>query len=363
MRIAFRTDAAPEMGNGHGFRCLTIADALAQRGIDAVFFARRLTKDVERRIHAHGHLLHWLPATVPDSPEPNTRLAHSSWLPVDAAEDGSDTARALALSGGADAIVVDHYALDHMWETELAATGVPVIVIDDLADRAHRCRVLIDTNFYADLERRYDGLVPPDTVLCLGPRFALLRPEFARLRHALPPPSPVEDRLFVSLGGADLDNVTGLVLVSLESVSVFDQIDVVIGSAHPAKHSLARRCARHGWRLHVDTIEFASLLARASLAVGAGGTTTWERMCLGVPTLALSLASNQTRMLADADTACLLHFHNMPVEPCELATAISTLRKDKARRMRYTRCGQALVDGRGRERIAETIITTAMETA
>ena len=80
--------------------------------------------------------------------------------------------------------MVDHYALDVRWESAMRTQARHIMVIDDIADRQHDCDVLLDQNFYENMQTRYTGKVPPYCRLLLGPRYALLRDEFRELHES-----------------------------------------------------------------------------------------------------------------------------------------------------------------------------------
>jgi UDP-2,4-diacetamido-2,4,6-trideoxy-beta-L-altropyranose hydrolase len=85
--------------------------------------------------------------------------------------------------GTVDLLVVDHYALDAVWERVLRPAVHRILVIDDLADRPHDADFLLDQNYYRPLEGRYQGLLPSHCQCLLGPSYALLRPDFAQARR------------------------------------------------------------------------------------------------------------------------------------------------------------------------------------
>ena len=286
-------------------RCLTLASALKCSGSHVRFVSRNLPE------HLRSMLVEKDVEFVPlggDIALPLDRdLAHSNWLGASQTQDAEATIKALS-DHLWDWLVVDHYALDARWESYLRGTAKQIMVIDDIADRQHDCDVLLDQNFYADMQTRYINKVPVHCQLLLGPRYALLREEFRVMRAQIMPRSGVVKNILVFFGGVDAGNYTGLALQALVGINHEElHVDVVIGAQHPCCEQIKAICVMHGYVCHVQTAHMAELIAKADLAIGAGGSATWERCCLGLPTLSLCVASNQRRQIEDAAAEGLLY--------------------------------------------------------
>jgi len=302
--VAFRVDATSRIGTGHFMRCLTLADALRQRGAQIRFVSRGLPAYLSDMLESRGIEIAPLDN---DAGEAAGDLAHSSWLGTSQDRDVQDSAAAL---GGRkwDWLVVDHYALDARWESAMRGKAGKIMAIDDLADRKHDCDVLLDQNYYRDMQTRYRGKTPDQCRLLLGPRYALLREEFRKLRAQIKPRSGDVRRILMFFGGVDAGNYTGLAIDALSGLDIKDiGVDVVIGAQHPHRTEIEQACAAQGYACHVQTPRMAELMTAADLAVGAGGSATWERCCLGLPALCLCTAENQRRQIADASEAGLLY--------------------------------------------------------
>jgi UDP-2,4-diacetamido-2,4,6-trideoxy-beta-L-altropyranose hydrolase len=172
------------------------------------------------------------------------------------------------------------------------------MVIDDLADRAHDCDLLLDQNYYRDAESRYNVLVPDHCRCFLGPRFALLRREFREMRkQTVPRPGRIQ-RLFIFFGGTDPTGETLKALAALREWRRPDiAADIVVGSGNPRRDEIMEACTRLpqvAFHCQVDNI--AALMARADLAIGAGGTASWERCSLGLPVILIVVAPNQAEV-------------------------------------------------------------------
>ncbi len=307
MQIAFRTDASLQMGSGHVMRCLTLADALRAQGAQCQFISRAHPGNMISTIQQRGYKVNCLAAPVQQAQADikfdnagtltaNQTPAHAAWLGCDWQADAQETA-AILTDLQPDWLVVDHYALDQHWEEALAPHYRQLLVIDDLADRPHHCDLLLDQNWFADITpARYRNLVPPHCKCYLGPEYALLKPEYAQLRASMPPRDGKVRRVLVFLGGSDPSNQTAKVLTALTQPSFAHlQVDVVLGQNHPDAQSIAEQVAiRLGTALHQALPTLGHLMARADLMIGAGGSTTWERMCLGLPAIVISVAANQT---------------------------------------------------------------------
>jgi len=313
MKIAFRTDASLHMGSGHVMRCLTLADALRARGAQCHFISRAHPGHLVEVIRQRGYKENSLAAPVQQAqaaiknsaievpelqPSQQIEPAHAAWLGNTWQADAADTAAVLA-SLQPDLLVVDHYALDQHWESALQPHYKKLMVIDDLADRAHVCDLLLDQNLGRQ-PQDYAKLVPADCQVFTGPQYALLRPEFAALRpYSLQRRQAQTSigRLLITMGGVDQDNATGQVLQALKTCALPAdcRITVVMGLTAPWLQNVQQLAAQMPWPTDVvvNVSNMAQRMADSDLAIGAAGSTSWERCCLAMPTLMVVLADNQ----------------------------------------------------------------------
>lgn len=306
LKIVFRCDASIQMGSGHVMRCLTLANALREKGAEITFVCREHPGHLFEQIEASSHKLLRLPASTSSS---GGALAHALWLGTTQEQDARQTTEALKSMGHIDWLIVDHYALDIEWETAMRASTKRIMVIDDLADRVHDCDMLLDQNYYRDIEGRYKKLTPPHCRKLLGPKYALLRPEFREAYSKLKVRDGNIKRIFIFFGGGDPTNETGKTLQAIQHLGQTDiAVDVVIGSANPHYEKIANLCAGLlKTKLHRQVNNIADLMASADLAIGAAGSATWERCLLGLPTIILILADNQREAAKDmADTGAIV---------------------------------------------------------
>lgn len=376
MKVVLRTDASQRIGTGHLMRCLTLADALRAGGAHTRFVCRPLPPGLDQFVRARGHELVLLPAGL-DPVETGVRSVagadpvsaqcadppHAAWLDATQEDDARATLAALAGDGAWHWLVVDHYALDIRWEAPLRAQARRILAIDDLADRRHDCDALLDQNLYAGMQARYDGRVPEGCVRLLGPRHALLRPEFAAARARLRPRGEAVRRVLVFFGGIDARNLTGVALDALDAIDGEFGVDVVIGAAHPQRDALLARCAaRARTTCHVQAANMAELIAAADVGVGAAGVATWERCALGLPALAVAVAANQQALLRDAAGAGLVLGPDIDADDAAaLALHLRALIGNGALRAHMARVGLAAVDAHGADRVARLMLQPEVE--
>jgi UDP-2,4-diacetamido-2,4,6-trideoxy-beta-L-altropyranose hydrolase len=216
------------------------------------------------------------------------------WLGVSQEQDARETSELIG-SQDFDWIVVDHYALDCQWETILKKQVKRILVIDDLANRSHDCDILLDQNWLSNKDSRYHLLTAEKCERLLGPEYALLRPEFYNQRKILKTRGSEIQRVFVCFGAVDVENLTTLTVKSLSNslLSGLD-VDVVIGAGNPHIDEVKNAVdSRPKTKLFIQTKNIAAIMARADLAIGAGGSTNWERFCLNLPSIVVTTADNQ----------------------------------------------------------------------
>lgn len=354
MKVVFRADASAGIGAGHVLRCATLARHLAAVGCSVQFLCRGLPPALHDVLAAQDLTVHALRQA--SAPAPGGPYRHSHWLSVSEAADAEECAAFLA-DDEADWIVVDHYALAAPWESRVRGERTRIAVIDDLADRPHDCDVLVDSNISNDTPARYRPHVPAHAICLFGARHAMLRPEFAAHRQERRSVPAVAQRIFVSFGGFDADNHTGLALKALALCRHSYEVDIILGAAAPHLEDVQVQVARQPrWTLHVQPGDIAGLMAKADMAVGAAGQMTYERACLGLPSLAFCVAENQRGQWQAAEAAGILvrapYNHS---DVTGLARAIDDLAGDADLRLRLATIAQALVDGEGIRRIAKAL--------
>jgi UDP-2,4-diacetamido-2,4,6-trideoxy-beta-L-altropyranose hydrolase len=364
--ILIRCDASFRIGSGHVMRCRTLARELHRREAAVTFLCRCQPGDLINVLSQEFPVLVLpeLPALQRPQGEPqHERALYGEWLGCSQEQDAADCLQALYQANitSANWLVIDHYGLDSQWEAQLlaglAAEGSPrLLVIDDLADRPHLADVLLDQNFLrTDTETRYGGLVPDQCQQLLTPHYALLGPEYAQL-HPLVPPRMELRRLLVFFGGVDLDNLTGRALQALLAPELADlEVDVVLGLQCPHRNAVEELVAcRPHTTLHNPQPSLAGLIVRADMAIGSGGATTWERACLGLPTLVVAIADNQLPIARALEQADKLQFMGTAasVNVEQIRLALIAVREQNWPRP----SGQDLGDGWGSGRVATALM-------
>lgn len=332
MRVLIRADASVLIGTGHIMRCLTLAEALRERGAECQFICRDHEGHLLEKILQRGFYAYCLPLAnnfvEPHNSDVNQELSHLAWLGSDWATDAAKT-KGCANGDIVDWVIVDHYALDIRWEKAIRPICHRLMVIDDLADRLHDCDILLDQNFYRNQDQRYQGLLPKHCKTLLGPTFVLLNREFEKARKGLRIRDGVVKNIVVFFGGSDPKNQTQTVLAALKKLNMPDiSVDVIVGPINSNRRAIKLFCDQlPSVRYHYNVSNMAELIVRADLGIGAGGYSMWERCYLGLPTITVVIAENQVRVTEDVAELGAIDYlgstHSLGVD--DYASAISSM--------------------------------------
>jgi UDP-2,4-diacetamido-2,4,6-trideoxy-beta-L-altropyranose hydrolase len=301
VKVAIRADASLRIGTGHVMRCLTLAKSLKENGHQTVFMCRPHQGHLIDYIEQNGFRVVELAAP---SVNLDNDLFHADWLGSTQVEDASQC-EAFLKDFKPDWLIVDHYAIDQTWHKELRPNYQKLMVIDDLGDRYNESDLLLDQNYGSTLEK-YENFVPKSCSILAGSHYALLRSEFAQWREIClkrRENCQKPQKLLITMGGVDPDNYTGKILQQLaqEPLATINEITVVMGATAPHLETIQQQAKDMPIKTQVKTNvnNMAELMANADLAIGAAGATTWERSCLGLPTIQFVIADNQ-RQIAQA---------------------------------------------------------------
>lgn len=345
MDFLFRADAGTNMGIGHVMRCLTLADMATSRGHRCRFVCREQPGHMIDAIDSRGYSVAVLARKI-SGPE---------WLGASEDEDAAETLALLAQTPS-HWVVTDNYAIGAIWERKFRQRGAKVLAIDDLADRSHDCNILLDQTL-GRAATDYASWVPADALVLAGASMALLRPSFAAARaNVRPRVSHTVSKLLISLGGSDAANLTSVVIEAINRVQWPSPIavDVVLGGTNPWYDVVAARAARSScpMQVHVNLADMVSPMIAADLAIGTAGTTSWERCCLGLPSIMVVAADNQRKIaqaLAGAGAAITLDVSDGLTE--DLVDELTDLANQPSRLLAMSERAATLVDGLGCERV------------
>lgn len=353
MNIVFRVDASIDIGSGHVMRCLALARALREDGATCSFICRSHAGNMIDDIRKESFDVYELPLYQLGNPEV---FSYENWLGAPLWVDLSQSIQVLK-GLMPEWVVVDHYGIDATWEMGISQFCLRIMVIDDFSNREHACDVLLNQNITANKDS-YQHLVHNSCTMLLGPSYAILRPEFLNLRSFSLSRRRTSrlKRIFISMGGVDGLNVTSRILSALKTCNLPSDIciDVVMGKNAPWTHKVKKIALSMPWftRVIVDAKNMSELVSESDLAIGAAGSSTWERCCLGSPSILVILAENQRETalaLAETGVALILDINSLLDDGIRAEIKKITANLDLLKQM--TEKSSRIVDGLGISRI------------
>lgn len=340
--LLIRVDAGAEIGAGHAFRCLALAQAWRRTGGDAVF--------------AMAEQLESLDAAVREV----TRVEP---LNVVRGSD-EDARRTLELARRHDAawIVVDGYRFREAFLREVSQGASRTMALDDEAFLSrYDVDVILNQNVgatAADYETRTEAK------LLLGTTYFLLRDVFFRWMEVDRPTPQVASKLLVALGGGVSCDTLTTVLEAAGRARVPGLGVTVVGDCEaPAAGEPSRSEAASEVRFCGMVHDMAEVMAWSDVAVSGGGVTSLELAFMGVPSVCLVLSEDQARNavgLGLAGAAVDAGFIEA-IDQTALVASIERLCRDAEPRAEMSARGRVLVDGRGADRVAATLLEMMTE--
>jgi spore coat polysaccharide biosynthesis predicted glycosyltransferase SpsG len=330
-RLLVRCDVGPAYGVGHLMRCVALSEEFASRGFEVVFSA-----DVE---------------TVPFAQE-QLRARGFQWLaPPDSTSDLVEQA------SGADAVVIDSYALpgDAYSAVRRVRATLAIVDGDPVGKDGH---VMVDQNIGAESDK---WPLPEGTVRLAGLDYALMRDEILSERSGTHAPTGSPVRVFAFFGGTDAFGAAPLLTRAMVATDVPFDLRVV-GATQDLLDELSQIKSDPGQRITAigPTSELASEIRAADVVVSAAGTSSWELLCLGAACAFVCVADNQVvsydRVTDLGAVAGLGRLERLRTDSSEAVRVLGELLTDEPEQERLRDAGRSLVDGRGRERVADALI-------
>jgi UDP-2,4-diacetamido-2,4,6-trideoxy-beta-L-altropyranose hydrolase len=275
MITLFRLDASYTIGNGHLVRCMTLAKSLLKQQFTVVFICADISDSLVQLIVSDSIILEKI-----DSFKDELIDASNVIKVLDKYPQGL--------------MVVDHYKLNITWHQIISRNVHKIIVLDDLANRPLFCHLIINSGCFN--KGAYQMLIPDFCEKMLGPEFVILKSEYIyyQKKHC----QEQIKKVLIFMGGADSKNVTSKIIEAF-SDRTFDAInfDLVIGSSNLRKSEIEKLvAAKTNFTIYQNRPHLADLMQSADIAIGAGGTSVWERICVGLPSSIITLEENQVAL-------------------------------------------------------------------
>lgn len=362
-KVVIRTDSSECIGSGHITRCRTLAREMQRMGIETIFMCMNLNGNMIGVIEKEFRVIIINPAD--DSRETHARKTMDGKQVFDERtdckqiRDAKECISAMEINEiiNIDFVIVDHYGLDEKWEDYIKQKanndkGCKIMVIDDLGDRKHNCEIYVNQNYIRENEiGGYMDKIPNGCITKLGPKYALLSKEYELLHEVIPRRKEV-GRIMIYFGGVDEYNYT---IKAIKAMMTWDlrniKLDAVLGQIKNNEGEITELSTKRGnITLHKNLKSLAGLMIRADLSIGAGGSTTWERACLGLPSIVIATAENQLKTSSNLDED---GYHYL------IGTMNGVTESDIRRKVRWLKKNEMtdkssqLTDGKGASRIVE----------
>ncbi len=352
MKLLFRSDASKKIGTGHVMRCITVAKKAQRQGWYTCFVLRDPNQNIVDLVHSTNSELYILTSNYLSQEETNPQCTNE-WLPVSQEIDASETLNVVH-QFKPDWIIVDHYGLDVTWHDLVKQSCKKIMVIDDLGNRQLNCDVLLDQNLGTNVEK-YSGKLSHHCDLLLGPRFALLRDEFRdwRGKSLKRRQNAPREKILITMGGVDDSNYTLQILKELckSNHAKKCKFTIITGGLYPHLEKLNAfvNSSKFSFFVLSNVTNMAELMSNSDLCIGAAGSTSWERCCLGLPTITFSIANNQEKIATELRDRNLSIYSNIKNLKHDFDLFFNAEGKDLMRTMTLNM--RSVCDGLGSSRI------------
>lgn len=296
--IVFRSDSSNLIGSGHVMRCLRIAKKFKKLGKKCLFVCSDYKNSLRKKIEQSGFEVKLIKKSKKTffKVHENT-LEHSHWLASTQEYDAEKTINIIN-KYKIEWLIIDHYAIDHIWEKKLRPYVKKIMVIDDLADRIHNCDLLLDQNLVYNFKKRYKNLISKKCNLLLGPKYALLDSKYSKLREKDFLRDGEIKRVVIFFGASDQNNYTQLAITAILNLNIKSIFFDIVMSKKSIFFQQIKKILKinKNIKIHDSIPNLANLIFKADLAIGAAGSNTWERCCLGLPSIIISSGINQIKI-------------------------------------------------------------------
>ncbi|MDD5194079.1 MAG: UDP-2,4-diacetamido-2,4,6-trideoxy-beta-L-altropyranose hydrolase [Candidatus Omnitrophica bacterium] len=254
----------------------------------------------------------------------------------------------------ADMVIIDSYLADLALYKKISSRVKKLVCIDDTVRLDYPCKVIVNGAVFAQNlnYRQKKGIT-----FLLGSKYTPLRKEFWKVSN-----KKIRARIkniLIMLGGTDIANLLKGAMGMLNKKYPLYQKKIIVGCGFKNTRFLDQLSDMHCRVIYnPDAKAIKREMLASDVAISAGGQTLYELARVGVPTVAIRVAANQSNNLKGLRKAGFIEYAASATNSKLFNTIGKCLDTIKDQRIRETmsRKGRALVDGAGALRIVDYLL-------
>ena len=324
--IVIICDATPEIGYGHLKRCLVLAGRYRNLGLGVTFLMRGASPVVKDLLMAQGMGL------------------------VVKSDHGECRSYILEKKDRIRLVILDHYEIGSDLEKDISQV-LSVLVMDDLG-RSHWCDLLVDQTIGRTADAYEKKLYTPSAQALLGKDYILIDPVYTSVKT-----TGDRENILITFGATDPGNAASKILDILEQTQGKKRLvfHLPLSSLSPCLETLKKQIhhSKLDIRLYLDLPDLCCLYEICGIAIGAPGTSLFERIYCGLMNIAIMVAENQRevgqKIALEGAAICLGEIQTL--DASRLTQALTRMIDAPVSAKKMQKRAMGLVDGRGAARI------------
>jgi UDP-2,4-diacetamido-2,4,6-trideoxy-beta-L-altropyranose hydrolase len=292
MNIVFRVDSSDMIGTGHVYRCLNLAYQYKNHNIS--FICKNHNYNLNSKIEENYKVYE-----ISLENSKNITLDTNTWLGETQEEDLKKTIKIIEDNNlNIDWLIIDHYAIDKIWENGIKKFVKNICVIDDFTNRYHNCNILINQQIsYEDGLLKYKNIINNDCKLYCGNNYLLLHPKYYNYINFEKKYENHIKRINIFMGGSDIHNITEKIIDICNNYTKII-FDVIIGKSNKNYEKIKDKLKNlKNFNLYYDLDFIGNILEKSDLCIGTLGSVSYERAIMKIPCLSICIAENQKTVI------------------------------------------------------------------
>tara|TARA_B110000438_G_scaffold111952_1_gene109858 strand:+ start:760 stop:1758 length:999 start_codon:yes stop_codon:yes gene_type:complete len=326
--FGFRFNIGNEVGSGHFFRCLSIAEKLIENKLNVIF----IVNDEEQILH---HL----------------KDKKISFFTLKEKDEEKRIMECKNIIKNISKLIIDLPFHNELYSNKLK-NNCKTIIIDDIGNKKIYSEILINGSIVNDFQKY--SINREKIKYYSGSKYIILRSQFIEIRKQIKLKKKLQKILLI-FGGSDDQNITMKILPYFFN-KTYD-VSVVLGPSYKFQQQLRNKIFQKEFIKIIKNEEnIAELFSKHDLVISSSGITAYELSCLGIPSIFIPIDKYQAETSKNLEKIGFgINYGFWDNDFNKLEKIISIISDYQIRGKMYV-LGRELIDGKGLDRILQKIL-------